>query len=376
MYSTHFPPQYSGAAKQAISLAKMLKRMGHHIEFLTIGRPELSRHEVVEGFHVWRIKPGRGRHTEISIWKNMFLFAYNRRRDFDVFHSHGAYYINSIVGPIAAILGWKSLVKASLAENDLFGIKGSITGMIQYFFLKMVNAYIAISRDLAAEFKQSGLPADRIHHMPNGVDTNRFKPVPPSEKYHLREVLGLPAERLIALSVGVFDHRKNIGWLMEQWVANAALHSRAFLLVIGPQSREDHQGKFYTYLKELASNNPEHLKMADPIENIEIYYQAADIFILPSKSEGMPNVVLESLSSEVPCIVTGVSGANELIQDGTTGYLFDLSRPESLERIFSRISEVDIKSMGVTGRKMIEENYSIAALAKKYDTLYHNILFS
>jgi hypothetical protein len=106
MYSIYFPPQYSGAAKQAISLAKCLKSRGHHIEFLTVKWPGLKAEDLYEGFPVHRVEMGRGqRHKEFRLWWNLLKFALSRRRDFHIFHSHGAGYNNAIVGPAGKLLG-------------------------------------------------------------------------------------------------------------------------------------------------------------------------------------------------------------------------------------------------------------------------------
>ena len=177
MFSMYFPPQYSGAAKQAISLAKHLRTRGHHIEFVTVRWPGLLTDETIDGFHVHRIQPGQGtKHKELRLWWGLFSYAWRRRKDFDILHSHGAYYQNSAVGPIARVCGWKSLVKASLENNDLHRLGESMSGRLHLAFLRLVDVYIAISKNLQQEFLSSGLPEQKVLLIPNGVDTDRFHP--------------------------------------------------------------------------------------------------------------------------------------------------------------------------------------------------------
>jgi glycosyltransferase involved in cell wall biosynthesis len=375
MFSYYFPPQYSGAAKQALSLAKHLRGRGHHIEFITVKWPGLEERDEVEGFPVRRIEAGRGKkHREFRFWWNFLRYALSRRKDFDVLHSHGAYYTNSIVGPLAKLLGWRSLVKASLANNDLHGLRKSLAGRLHLRFLRMVNAYVAISEELEQEFLSFDLPPERIYHLPNGVDTERFRPPEPEEKKNIRNALGLPEEKKIVLTAGVFDERKNIGWLVKQWVRLNAPDSDALLLAVGPRSREDADGSFVNSLRRLADENATIVRLPGQVGNIEQYYQAADVFVLPSLSEGMPNVVLEAMSSGLPCISTRVSGIQELVQAGITGYTFALDDPRSLERALSRISRENGREMGSRARKLIEKKYSISLISEHYEELYKKLL--
>ena len=121
MYSTYFPPQYSGASKQGIALAKYLRDKGHHIEFLTVKWSGLTEKDSFDGFPVHRMEMGRGkRHREFRLWWNLLKFVFFWRREFDIIHSHGAYYKNSIIGIIGKLLNKKSLVQVTwyLITND------------------------------------------------------------------------------------------------------------------------------------------------------------------------------------------------------------------------------------------------------------------
>jgi glycosyltransferase involved in cell wall biosynthesis len=245
MFSLYFPPQYSGAAQQALSLARQLRKMGHYIEFATARWPGFPIYDIVDGFRVHHMDQGKGsKHRELRLWLNLFRFLLNHRADFDILHSHGAYYTNCIVGPLSRLFGLKSIVKASLANNDLHEVGKSIAGKIHRTFLRQIHACVATSRDLENEFLMSGVSQNRVIYLPNGVDTKRFRPAACGEKEELRRKLSLPTESQIALTIGVFDHRKNIGWLIEQWGQNNAFGTEMLLLAIGPRAREDANGSY------------------------------------------------------------------------------------------------------------------------------------
>ncbi|HEY9193378.1 MAG TPA: glycosyltransferase, partial [Methyloversatilis sp.] len=162
MYSTYFPPEFSGAAQQALMLARQLRRLGHHVEFVTVRWRDLPEHDVIDGFPVTRLHAGRGaKHRELRLWFNLCRHVWKRRHAFDLVHSHGAYYTNAIVGPLARLSGLKSIVKASLASDDLHDVGRTLSGRLHLALLRQVDACVAISRDLVREFNDCGVPGDR-----------------------------------------------------------------------------------------------------------------------------------------------------------------------------------------------------------------------
>jgi glycosyltransferase involved in cell wall biosynthesis len=374
MFITYFPPQYSGAAKQAISLAKVLRDKGHRVEFATVQWPVLAHRDEHDGFAVHRIEQGRGsRHREFRLWWNMLRFALAHRGEFDIIHSHGAYYTNCFVGPLARMAGWKSIVKASLADGDLHGVDASLAGRIHGTFLRSVDACVAISCDLEREFRTAGVQENRIHYLPNGVDTDRFRPAAPGEREELRRMLEVPTDRPLVLTAGVFDRRKNIGWLIEEWVRHKGFATGALLLAIGPRAREDTDGSFLASLRELTGKNEELIRMMGQVNDIERYYRAADVFILPSHSEGMPNVVLEAMASGVPCVASRVSGTMELVEEEKTGFVFEPGDAQGLGTAIHKALACG-NGPGRESRARALHRYSIIALADRYAALYAHLM--
>lgn len=375
MYATYFPPHYSGAAKQAIALAKQLKNKGHHIEFITVRRPNEAIKDHHEGFKVWRIKMGQGKHQELHFWWNFFKFLYKRKNDFDILHSHGAYYFNSVIGPLGRLFGMKSVIKTSLANNDLAGAGHGLSGRLHLFFLKQIDAYIAISRELQKEFKALNLPAAKIFFFPNGVDTHRFFPLPTAAKNKKKKALNLPPRRPIALNVGVLGKRKNIGWLIKEWINNNGFDTGALLLAIGPQSREDEDGSFFDSLNNMVKENSTLVQILGHTNAIENYFQAADFFILPSQNEGMPNVVLEAMAAGLPCITTAVSGCTDLIREGKNGFIFSPTEENSLQHALQQLFASSRDELENSARKKVERQFSLSSLSGKYESLYSHLCY-
>jgi glycosyltransferase involved in cell wall biosynthesis len=375
MYTAYLAPEYSGASLQALTLAAALRRRGHHVEFVTNRWQGLPDRAVIEGFAVRRLEPGRLRkHREFRLWFHLLRYVWARRHDFDILHSHGAYYTHAFVGPLSRMLGLRSIVKASLARDDLIDLPQRFSGTVHRQMLRLVDAYVGTSQDLVDEFRAGGFEAGRIHHLPNGVDARRFRPVPPAQRAELRLALGLPMDRRIALYVGVLDRRKNIQWLAEQWVRREACGTGALLLAVGPQGRDDTGGALRAHLVSLTDEQPNWFVLHDFDADVTPYYQCADLLILPSHKEGMPNVVLEAMASGLPCVAARASGSRELVVDGQTGCTYDPDDVDSMVRAVRRCLGPDGTEMGARARRIVEERYTIERVAEQYEALYGGIL--
>ena len=139
---------------------------------------------MVEGFAVQRLEPGRWRkHREFRLWFNLSRYVWRRRHDFDILHSHGAYYTHAFIGPLSRVAGLKSLVKASLANDDLLDLNLPLIGYLHRLMLRCINACVAISLDLVR-----GVSGRRLE---SGQDS------PPAEWRRYRLVPPLPARSAV-----------------------------------------------------------------------------------------------------------------------------------------------------------------------------------
>ena len=375
MYTAYFAPEYSGAALQSLTLAKELRRRGHAVEFITNRWPGLPDEAEVDGFRVRRVEPGRGvKHRELRLWWNMARYVGRRRRDFDIMHSHGAYFTNAFVGPLSRWFGLRSVIKASLAHDDVLGLGQGLVGKVHKAMLSRIDACVGISRDLVDEFNAGGLPPGQIHFIPNGVDTDRFRRSTPEDARAARLASGLPVDRRILLFVGVLDQRKNILWLAEHWMAHKGFGTGALLLAVGPQARDDKDGSLRNRLRELALAHPEHFALHDCRADVTAYYRCADVLVLPSAREGLPNVVLEAMACGLPSVAARASGSRELIVEGQTGLTFEPDDDIDLGRAIRQALSSCSAAMGDSAWRRAQDHYSISAIADRYQALYAQLL--
>ena len=377
-FSHYFPPHFSGAGLYAITLAKEFAKRGVRFIFVTVDNSGLPRKDWYHGFEVHRVADGRLKHGEFILWWNLGYVLYSLKDRYDIIHAFGSTYRNSAIGPIGKILGKKSLTTVSMANNDLQLIAmRTWPGRLQGRFLGFVDRYISLSQRITEEIRDLPLDCNKAVEIPQGVDHDRFRPADESEKSILRHKLQLP-KTPIALYVGVFDGRKNVRWLVETWADNSGFVSPWSLVLVGPASRDRRDSGLRESLQAFVSERglEKRIMFREFSPTIEEYYRAADIFILPSQNEGMPNVVVEAMASGLPCVVTSISGTTDLVQHEQTGMLFEVNSGSSFLSALGAVTRCHEKrhAFGVRARQVSVERYSTEKIATRYLDLYREML--
>ena len=173
----------------------------------------------------------------------------------------------------------------------------------------------AISQDMERWWRQTGAPAERVEVIPHGVDTDLFH-----RSEHAARGLGFSADRINLLYVGRLSPEKNVSLLIravgtlndDAWEPNFQLH----LVGTGPQEQE--LRSLVTRLR-LGTQVVFHGRL--PLADLPRWYSAADAVVLPSKSEGLPRVMLEAMACGTPFIGTRISGVVDHIRDGENGFI-------------------------------------------------------
>ena len=183
----------------------------------------------------------------------------------------------------------------------------------------------------------------------NGVDLIRFHPDNRSKRRaSIREELKLPEKSILILFVGSGFERKGLKTLL---LATQHFSSEDWrLLIVG-------KGKWNKYIKFAPENIRNRIVYKEPTPDIEKYYSAADIFVLPSIYEPFGNANLEALASGLPVITTRHCGSADIIQHGQDGLIVET--PESSKEIADNINKlfdpVLRESMGQNGRALAEK---------------------
>jgi glycosyltransferase involved in cell wall biosynthesis len=265
-----------------------------------------------------------------------------------------------------------------MAHNDLYPIAmGTRAGKLQRRFLSYVDRYVSLSRQITDEIKTLPLDFTKATEIPQGVDTSRFFPADADQRAELRQCLDLPQGPL-AIYVGVLDSRKNVKWLVETWLKNRQAFGEWRLLLVGPTSRDARDADLREQLQSMARDQDagDRIILRDFNPRVEDYYRAADLFVLPSQNEGMPNVLVEAMACGLPCVVTAISGTADLISHGSSGMLFEVNSEVSFLDAMIQLmeSEKSRNQIGRRARDLMVERFSTEMIAHRYFQLYRDML--
>lgn len=173
--------------------------------------------------------------------------------------------------------------------------------------------------------------------IPNGVDTDRFRPAGSAEKRDvLRRRLGLPVEaELVTFVGGYLIRRKGVDLLADAWGAIAAKRPSAHLLLVGPTFNALRPAREQTAFLDRVGHSLQRSGAVDrvittgAVDNVEEYLRASDVFVFPSRREGMPNVVLEAYATAVPSVLCPFVGMSR--EFGQPGVQYLSARHDAMD---------------------------------------------
>lgn len=237
-----------------------------------------------------------------------------------------------------------------------------------------VDLVIANSR-AGAEFHRRlhGHREDQYHVVYNGVDSERFRPLPRED---VRRELGFDEHSVVAGIFGSFKPQKNHPLFFAAAARVAERHPELRLLVVGDQlagglrGSGDHKRRVAASVDErglrercvFLGNRP------DP----ERLYNACDVVVLPSFYEGTPNVLLESMACGVPALATDVGDNARVVPDGSAGFIVPAGDEDLLaERLARLVADAQLRRrFGDSARRWIKDRFSLARLAAETAAIY------
>ncbi len=226
---------------------------------------------------------------------------------------------------------------------------------------------IAISRWMKSEIEQSPLLHHAtVHHLPNAIDTDVFKLL---DRDEVLKKLGLnPKKKRIGfVAVNVNDPRKGARYLIEaiEQLDQTLDPGHYELLIIG---RDEAVNNFRTRLNVVTTG------FVTP-DKMPLYYNAMDVFVLPSIIDNLPNSVMEALSCGVPVVGFNIGGVPDMVQDKINGYLArEKDSTDLAQGIQWVLKEAEYQMLKQKARNTVEEKFSYQVIGKKLLELYQNIV--
>jgi glycosyltransferase involved in cell wall biosynthesis len=407
MLITSFQPRPEGGAEiQCKRLAKEMIRKGINVTIITEGEKGLKKFEYIDGIPVYRMYSFLNRfvlklYSFIKIFKkfksaenalpiendllpynpqnynmqssniyfegisyllfffNCYFFLLKKRKNFALLHVHIVPWISFVGALLGKLIGKKVLVKESTTSGlekftDLPGGR-----FMQKFVVK--NCYfIALTRYIEEKLLSHGIPEKRIFRIPNGVYLKERGEIDKKEKF-------------VYLFVGNLSQgaAKGLDVLLKAWKTVTGNCENVELWILG----NGDSSKFDRFIDNLGINK--FVKFWGSVANLDWYYQNADIYVISSRREGMSNSLLEAMSFGLPVVGTRISGNEDLIENGTNGFLVDVDNVDQLAEslILMYKNKQQAHLMGNKSREIIIKKCTFDIIIDKYFNIYKKLVY-
>jgi len=232
----------------------------------------------------------------------------------------------------------------------------------------LISRFVTVSFDLRRWLTDTvRIPARKVVAIHNGVDTTRFSPGDSSEA---REVLGLPVAATVVGTIGRLDPVKDQGGLVAAFSGLVASGANSILAIVG-------EGPSRPALEDEIRRRgfADRVWLLGERRDVPTVLRALDIFVLPSRAEGMSNTILEAMATGLPVIATDVGGNPELVEPNVTGRLVPPGDPNALEAALAAYAGDPYlrRLQGKLGRERVLQHFSLDRMAQAYSSLYTSL---
>ena len=226
---------------------------------------------------------------------------------------------------------------------------------------------VTLSNWLTAQVKQSVLAHLPIHHIPNGIDPDIYKPLDAAKS---RAELGIPLEKqvLMCAAINLKEGRKGSDLLVSALnKLPSSVREKTVLVVLGSSGGQ---------MAELIEMDVVELGFISDDRQKVMAYSSADLFVFSSRADNLPLVLQESMACGTPMVAFDVGGVPDLVRPGITGYLAAPQEVEALTRGIEQLldNESLLKNMAENCRQIVLQEYSIELQVSRYVQLYKESL--
>ncbi len=302
----------------------------------------------------------RKRHGLSVVWRLSRLLSKLRPTILQTFLFHA-----NIAGRLAGKAARVPIIVSGIRVAEK---RGSLRLWIDRATDWMVSRHVCVSQDVAAfSASRGGLPIGKIQVIPNGVDASVFADAAPANLEHL----GIPPGSRTLLFVGRLDPQKGPFVLMAAARELLPRHNDLQVLLVGDGPLAENLQKWIA--KE---NLSDRIHLAGRRNDVPSLMRAAEIFVLPSLWEGLPNVVLEAMAAGIPVVASRVEGVSDLLVDDRTGLIVaPNSAPDLVEAIGRLLNDPQHShQMGHSAQHFVHTEFAWDEVVAKYTALYRELL--
>ena len=350
----------AGAEKQMVLLARGLPRARFRVEVATLTR--LGPLEVdLKGAGVPITAIGKRHKVDPLAFARLVGFLKGRRLDVVQTWLFAA----NTYGRLAALRAGVPVVVAAEMAVDLW--KGRAHLAIDRRLGRRADRVVGNSRAVVEFYRKAGVPDDRLDLIYSGIADEEPPPVDPAA---VRTDLGLPPDAPLMIFVGRLAAQKGVGDLLAALDLLRHVRPDVRTLIVG-------DGPLRGRLEDMARAYRLDGLVRFPGHRADVprLLAAADLLILPSRYEGLPNVVLEAMRSRTPVVATAAPGTTEVVVDGRTGLLVPVRTPTALaQAIRAVVQDPELaRRLGDAGRARVEAEFGAETMIARFADLYERL---
>lgn len=283
----------------------------------------------------------------------------------DIIHSTGVFpdYVISRIKKYKHIMTMHSYVYDDYISK--FGsVKGKILSKMQLSAAEKSNETVTCSKSLAKLYKDNlNLNFDYIQ---NGIDINKYMRKNNSAK--IKHELKLDEDSFIFIFTGQFRKLKNVDYILKGFSKIYKGDSKTCMILLGDGPELDRLKNEYSNFKNII--------FLGNVSNVEDYLSCSDVYISASRSEGLPNGVLEAMSCKLPVLLSDIPQHLEVLTSGNKcGYSFSNDNIAELVAVMKKIrSDKDISFLSENSYKTVKSHFSDSVMSNKYQKKYIDLI--
>lgn len=372
---------YGGPLQVAYGLSRELVRRGHEVtvyttDTLSANNRVTEREEIIDKITVKRFKNLSNtfayRHN-IFLSLGMFL-SMREVKGFDVIHMHEYRTLqNALIHHYAKIYGIPYVLQAHgslLRRITKQRLKKLYDGLWGYKLLRDASKVIALSQTEAEQYKSMGVNQNKIEIVPNGIDLSLYNHLPARGEFRRKYFIG-NGEKLI-LFLGRIHIIKGLDLLVEAWDCLRRESPNAKLVIVG--SDDGYLPQLKQLIAKLQSGRE--IVLTGPLygrDKLEAYVDA-DVYVLPSTSEGFPVSVLESCACGTPIIVSDQCGIADIV-DNQVGLVVPPNKNQLSAAILHMLSDQKMRQQfGERGKSLVRERFNWERIAEQVEDMYRGCI--
>jgi glycosyltransferase involved in cell wall biosynthesis len=369
--SPYFFPYQGGQERYIYHLSKELVKMGHSITLITSNFPRSNEFEILDGIHIHRVN------CNFRILRNPITFDMLRflkiAKNYDIINVHNEH---SFAALAAIYFRQRLRVPIVVTCHGLLRFGEKVLDAFENFYfrtvgkliLKKAEAIITLSNsDKNYIINNIGVEGDKINVIPNAIDINYISSLSIARNMKIRHK---SSNRKIVLFVGPVIRRKGIEHLINAIPAVVSEVPEAFFLIVG-------DGDFLESAKKLSKDLKvdKFIQFTGRISDAQLFkaYETANLFVLPSISEGLPTAILEAFFFELPVIVTDIPSIREHFENCAL-FVPQKNNIELSNAIVRLLNDESLAANLAINGKQILSAYSWSRVAKEYERVFKKVL--